>query len=464
MDRTKEFFEYINSIETPAELEGAFARAEKRQKRSRALRAVRRFSLTAAASVAAFALLVNVSVTTAYSIGKVPFLRELAKAVASSPSLVAAVENRYVQPIEQEVVQGGVTARVEYVIVDMHNLNVYYTLESDLYDELDATPFLSDGEGNKIDDISTSWGGMVEEQGDIRSIEVIFSEREVPPSLTLGLEVTGQSSEIDFDGLAPSQDTNESFLTDHEYVSPPVVAEVEFDLTFDPYFTAQGEIIEIGKEVEIEGNKILFESAAIYPTVMSVTFSQAEQNKDIVGDMEFYILNERGERFDGVAGGITASYDRENSHTKTYYLDSPFFSDSEEFTFFITGATLLDKEHERVYIDIENALAPYLPDGVRLEEVESFDSGTVLTFSVEYIEEGHMYQVFGSSYYGLDGHEHFMNSFASTNYFLDQNGEVDETRFTDFVSLKDYNETGVYLSSMFTHRVVLDREIDIKIK
>ena len=54
---------------------------------------------------------------------------ELAQAVAWSPSLSAAVENDYVQPIGQSQTVNGVTATVEYVIVDRKQLSIFYTLD-----------------------------------------------------------------------------------------------------------------------------------------------------------------------------------------------------------------------------------------------------------------------------------------------------------------------------------------------
>ncbi|MFR7893274.1 MAG: DUF4179 domain-containing protein [Dysosmobacter sp.] len=50
--------------------------------------------------------------------GRIPLLADLAKAVSWSPSLSAAVENDYVQPLRLSQSKNGITARVEYLIVD----------------------------------------------------------------------------------------------------------------------------------------------------------------------------------------------------------------------------------------------------------------------------------------------------------------------------------------------------------
>ena len=71
---------------------------------------------TLAACFLTFVLLVNLVPTFAYACGGVPLLRELAKAVALSPSLSAAVENEYVQPIGLSQTKNGITAAVQALL------------------------------------------------------------------------------------------------------------------------------------------------------------------------------------------------------------------------------------------------------------------------------------------------------------------------------------------------------------
>ena len=67
-----------------------------------------------AACFIAFVLLVNLFPPFARACGNVPSLRELALAGAWSPSLSAAVENDYVQPVGIVRTENGVTLSVEY--------------------------------------------------------------------------------------------------------------------------------------------------------------------------------------------------------------------------------------------------------------------------------------------------------------------------------------------------------------
>ena len=114
MTRNEEYQALLQELETtPAALDGAVERALRRRKRDRRLRLFGVPAGSLAACFAAFVLLVNLFPPFARACGSVPVLRELAQAVAWSPSLSAAVENDYVQPIGQSQTVNGVTATVD---------------------------------------------------------------------------------------------------------------------------------------------------------------------------------------------------------------------------------------------------------------------------------------------------------------------------------------------------------------
>ena len=102
MNRMDEYTALLAELEqTPEELDHTVNKALNRKN---TLQKKRRFFGTSlgglAACFATFVLLVNLFPPFARACGSVPVLRELAKAVAWSPSLSAAVENDYVQPID----------------------------------------------------------------------------------------------------------------------------------------------------------------------------------------------------------------------------------------------------------------------------------------------------------------------------------------------------------------------------
>ena len=151
MDRMEEYQALLHELEdTPPALEYTVQRAKARAKKARR---GRRFGAplgSIAAACLAFVLLVNVSTPFARACGKVPVLKELAAAVAFSPSLKAAVENDYVQPVGQTQSANGVTMTVEYLIVDQKQVNIFFTLTSEVYEYLDYSPEIRDINGNGL--------------------------------------------------------------------------------------------------------------------------------------------------------------------------------------------------------------------------------------------------------------------------------------------------------------------------
>ena len=111
MNRKEEYLALRRELdEAPPALADTLTRARARLRARR-----RRFVALPAGGLAAaallFVVLVNTSTSFAYACGQIPGLKSLAQFVALSPSLSAAVENAYVQPVEHEKTQDGITAR-----------------------------------------------------------------------------------------------------------------------------------------------------------------------------------------------------------------------------------------------------------------------------------------------------------------------------------------------------------------
>ena len=127
MNRQQEYWELIRELDqAPSALDGTALRAKARAKRRRMGKRWG-ISLGSAAGVcAAFVLAVNAMPTFALACANVPVLRELAAAVAFSPSLSAAVEHDYVQYIGQSQTFEDTTLTLEYVIADQQQMVVFY--------------------------------------------------------------------------------------------------------------------------------------------------------------------------------------------------------------------------------------------------------------------------------------------------------------------------------------------------
>ena len=97
-NRTDEYWALISELsQPPKELGGSVERARKRARRSGLVRRLTKSAASFTAAAATFVLLVNVFPTFALACSGVPVIRELAAAVAFSPSLSTAVAHDYVQ-------------------------------------------------------------------------------------------------------------------------------------------------------------------------------------------------------------------------------------------------------------------------------------------------------------------------------------------------------------------------------
>ncbi|MFR1616558.1 MAG: DUF4179 domain-containing protein [Dysosmobacter welbionis] len=294
-------------------------RALRRRKRDRRLRLFGVPAGSLAACFAAFVLLVNLFPPFARACGSVPVLRELAQAVAWSPSLSAAVENDYVQPIGQSQTVNGVTATVEYVIVDRKQLNIFYTLDY----APDLGPMWADCRITPGDGSAGDAGGRTEKPGELVEIKRDFVDRDVPGILDLTLSVYPAEQD---GGGPPAENTGDGYFDQPVDDQPAYLAEMTFHLEFDPYFTAQGTLLELNRTFALDGQTFTLQEAEIYPTHLRLTLTADPDNTAWLAGLDLYLENEHGERFEKSLGGITASGDPEGEGMGTFWLDSPFFS------------------------------------------------------------------------------------------------------------------------------------------
>lgn len=460
MNRNDEYLALMNELEnTPVQLEYVEKRAEARLKAQHR----RKFFIVPLSSVVifliVFTILVNSFPTFAYACGRIPLIKELAQVVAFSPSLSAAVENQYVQPIEQKQTINGITARIEYVIVDQKQLDIFYSLDSDIYTGMDATPVIKGADGAALEGYSIISGKPNIPNGELNYMTVDFVDKDMPDSMQLTLKVYNNSS---FTGEAPVP--VEAYTPyDNEYKEPDIISEFTFPLEFDPYYTAQGEDIILNQSFNLDGQTIILNNTEIYPTHIRLNFSDSKDNIAWLKSLFFYLENEKGKRFEEITNGITATGSPDSPMMASHRLESSFFSNSQELTLYITGVRWLDKEMERVKLDLANTTAENLPQGVTFEKAERIGDDWILTFKAIQNEKNSSYQIWNHDYYDEQGKEYTFNSYSirMSEY---ENEEDQKSIESVVIPLKDYPYDTVYMSPAFSRIVELSEPVVIKIK
>lgn len=463
MNRNTEYQALLAELETTPDglwdvVQRAFARKRALQKRRRLILTP---ALGAAACFAVFVLLVNLSVPFASACGRVPWLRELAKAVAFSPSLSAAVENEYVQPVGITKTQDGITVTVEYVIVDRKQLNIFYTAR--LPKEMEGMELFVDydyGLGDTGSWASSSGSSQVT-SGELKRVMLEFVESDVPSSMDLGIGFCDR-------GALMRAEPDMSSAEMPENRKPDFLAEFSFHLEFDPYYTAQGEIIPVDTSFTLDGQQFTLTEVELYPTHLRVNIRAGEGNTADLTGLDLYLENEHGERFER-PGGLTSAGSPESEEGGTFWLDSTFFSHGQHLTLYITNASWKDRDAPRVRLNLFEGTAENLPQGVRLLKAEHPYGGSwEVTFLKRESEIGSLGNLMGCHGFWDEAGNHYdiWQSGTTHGYEDPETGEwvEEEGVSTENFPLRGFHGTVVYLEPTSNRATNFDTPVAIPIK
>ncbi len=451
MDRMEEYRLLREALErTPPQLESALPRARARRQRRRLGRWIAAPAGSVAAMFAVFVLLVNLVTPFAMACSGIPILKGLTAAVAFSPSLKAAIEHEYVQWLGQCQTQGDVTMAVEYLIVDQKQVNVFFSLRSDLYPALngEGEVFLAGGSRASA---SLSLPQTPDDPEELRRISIDFREEDVPDTLILDYKVWAEDAA---DADAPSEDSG---LWDDPPAGPDAVASFSFTLRFDPNFTSQGSQVTLDQPFTLDGQHLKVVGLEIYPTHVRVDIQEDEANTAQLSSLTCWLEDDKGVRYDR-SQGLTA-HGGGSPRVISYRFESSYFEDAQHLTLHIEGAIWQDKEEHWVTVDLTTGLTDPLPEGITLARIEEIDGITTLTFRAPTLANGMMFrQVAGNTYRAPDGSERNFNM-ASHTIALDENGRELEGVFEESVPLKDYPFDQVELEILDYHSSTLEAPI-----
>ena len=462
MNRNEEYWALGAQLhDTPPELSGTVERARARTRK----RTVRRWLGIPVASLggaaAAFVLLVNCSLPFAMACGRIPLFRELAAAVALSPSLKAAVENDFVQVVDQEQTQNGVTFRLDYLILDAMQINFFYTVSGGDYESYHVYPSITGPDGEKLEGYSII--SSEASPGELGDFNVNYAEDlQVPEALRLTCKVTAQRAEADGSAEAPTASIWDAPEPKQE---PEVVATFTFDLELDERFTVPGETIALDRWVEVEGQRLHFRELVVNPTHARLAVSSDPDNTVWLDGLDFYLEDEKGNRYEAGArssgsGRLVASGADGVTDVIYYYLESSFFQDPKHLTLYLTGARWLDKDKEWITVDLNTGAASWLPEGVEFLSADRQGEDVWCTMLAPGIQ-----QLISWDYRDPEGGEHSFDSMSTAVHAseLGQENLEEELHQISF-ALRDYPWDTVELKLNFTHETAFDPPIAVELQ
>lgn len=434
-NRTEEYWDLVGELSRPPkELEGSVGRAGRRARRAAPLRRLTAAAASFAAVAAAFVALVNAFPAFALACSGVPVVRELAAAAAFSPSLSAAVTHDCVQYIGQSRTVDGVTVKLEYAIVDKHQAVFFYSVDGER--PFYTTPHITTPDGEAVGGYATS-STYANGQDGLDAIVLSFTggESTLPERFTMEMyfkplpERDHLSAPDTPSDTAPPEQGDSGTLWDD-----PLLLRFAFDVTLDPARISGGRTVEVGKWLELDGQRILVDRLELFPTRTIVYLGEDGGNSAWLRSLTFSFEDGKGRVYDDIDGTLSASGETDSKSYLTYYFQSFYYDLPEHLTLNVSTAAWLDKDAARVVLDLSTGACSGLPEGVSIESVTpSGDGSTVAVRVVSRLSQAEFGQIFGHTYRDPEGNEHYFTHMGSGTY-----SDEEKTGSYELIYFDDY--------------------------
>lgn len=485
------------SFPISSDLDEAIRTGLKRGLKSRKLSAFRKgAALAACLLLAVLFTSIRVSPTFAEALKQIPGLNYLVELIAYDKGLQAAVGNDFIQQVGVSDFHEDIRFTVDGIIMDESSLIIFYTIE-DQGDHEGITllsPQFLDEAGQRLQAaISHGSPGDPDPDGDGQvhgQINVNFIEGAVIPE-EIRLEVNlqerssregsdlperdAENTEQAEDG-ANAQNAENAGHAGNDSKTVNAGMPGRFSSGFSPLAFTWSVEIPIDKDafagmkkeypieqiLEIEGQKITFESITVYPTrtLLHVAYDP-ENTKKIFAFDDLTIVNEQGEEWGRIVNGVSGSKLDENH--EILYFQSNYFTVPQTLRLQGHRIRALDKEQAKVTLDLEKGQIIDGPSGLTLAQVTRSAGFRELRFKLKVQPEydrNFGYGIFSFDFTDSQGNSH------------DSRGQGTSTGFGDS---ENYQELTITLSdddpypSPITFRLYdypsrIYGEIDLQIK
>lgn len=367
----------LNSVPLPDTLDQSLQKGLVQGIKVRKAQNVRKWT-TLVASFLLIVLLtsVRVSPTLAAALQQIPGLGHIVELILLDKGLQSAVENDFIQPIGVSDEHEAILFTVDGIIMDESSLIIFYTIEDKGEHEILelARPELLDEKGAPLA-VSLNYGssGDPDPDGDKKiheKININFNEETVfPEQLTLKIRLHDRNNS---DSSIPvSADVKVGLPSEIPHNEPPAVlpSTWEVKLPVDKAkFAGMKTVYEIGQSVVIEGQKITFERATVYPTrtILQVVYDPANTKKIFAFD-DLKLLDEKGQEWGRIMNGVSGTQLDENH--EALYFQSNYFTEPKELILQGQHIRALDKNQTQVIFDLEQGRILESPSNLALNKI-----------------------------------------------------------------------------------------------
>ena len=471
MNRNAEWDGYRAEIaeHVPASIEHCAQRAIRRaRKRSVRMNLIRIPTVSIMAMAIVFTVAVNTSLDFAKAVGEMPALRELARFVARSPSIKAAVENNHVQTLGLSEERDGIIVTIHYAIADERRLSLYYEItdttgergelvavDTTLWERGAENPYpLLHGFPNNP---GGHGSGIMEMRFEIAHDMILPSET----MLTFVLrDASAEQSEPGSDSrfahsiselpddawrfelsLEPSvaaisavdANTLRSPLDDQfENGSTTPDGMRQADLQPESKQTPQNDVVRysIDEWLEVEGQRVYIMELAVYPTGSWLSYRIDPDNSSLMTIGLLELEDENGNIWGYRQDSGVSAYLYPDG-TMEVFIESSYFANPQSLTLIISSISLYPRETRYATLDAVEMTLEGLPGNMRLDSMEQV--GELLNVRIE------------SDFDMINGERCYYTP-INTDEYITANGDKHELIWGDMQETDEGNP-GVFYSS-----------------
>ena len=450
-NRTAEYQALVNELaRPPKELNTSVERARRHARHTRMLRRFTAPLGTVVSAAACFVLMVNIFPTFALACSSVPVSRELAAAVAFSPSLSAAVAHDYVQYIGQSQTVDGVTVDLGYAIVDQHQMVFVYSVDGGRFY---TSPELLDENGDHIAaaySTSTVKGDMSGQSNGMESMILSFSApNDLPEQFTVNMYFLPEKRPETPAAPVPPQASLGGSMED--WTDPrndPGVLCFTFDVTLDMNRVARPITVPVNRWIELDGQRIQVERLEYTPTRTILYLGEDQANTAWLKSLKFWFEDRSGNRYDEKDGSLVSSSGMDSQSQLTYYFQSFYYDPPKGLTLCIDKAEWLDKDAPHVVVDLTSGEATGLPAGVEIGDIRRVAGGVELEILSPSLRE-YFAQTFSHTYWDPEGGEHEWHQMSTIRVDA-EDSDSGEAKHKEVFYLDNYSWDAVELELSYT--------------
>lgn len=455
MNRNEEFYSCKVELEemtpdlTALSAARAIKRIKKHHRRFLLLKAPA-FSLITAA--AAFVLVVNLFPTAAMAMSKVPFLEDLVAAVAFDPSLKIAVENDYVQLVNEKQTKDDTSVTVKYMILDASRISLFFQVDAPVkagqykYDFRD--------ENGKPLSAGIVYDTMYESDK-LEKIDIEFTDgSEIPKELVFQATVTVDPNFHTEQTATYNPDTGEYNGPSQSHTGTDYA--FLFPLKLDDSFRKNSVSLPINQWLDIKGQRIYLDCLMVYPTQARLYISCDPANSAYLKSLAVTFEDENGNCYNPKTNGVTGTYGTDGLNINSLYYESSYFTKAKHLKLSINGISLLDKDKLYGIVQYEKKTITNLPEGVSVSKMELHDSSLFLTLQAALPKDYSVFPLFDTLYYDITGKEYYFNSISTGT------DEVNHVSSYDY-RLVDFKDHYYKFRWSYAPLQTLEEPIEIKI-